>query len=67
MQYAALVRVRERFGKLHAELDDGRGGKAMVRYCSVQRLSLDIFHRDPGVVVRLANVVDLADVRMVQR
>ena len=67
MQHAALVRVRERFSELHAELDDGRRRQAMLRHGDLQRLSFDVFHRDPRGAVRFADVVDLADVRMVQR
>ena len=67
MDHAALVRVGERVGELQAVANDLLGGQGTGGEPRVERLSLDELHRDVGLAVRLADFVDRADVRMVER
>ncbi len=67
MQDAAVVRVAQRFRQLHAVPYDLFDGKRASRQPRAERLPLDELHRDVGLAAGLADFVDRADVRMVER
>jgi hypothetical protein len=64
---AVPVRVDEGVGNLEAVTDDRLGGETAVRDQLRQRLAVDELHRDERSPVRRADLVDRADVRMVER
>ena len=57
----------ERLGDLRAEFDDQAGVQRPARQAMLQRLPLQEFHGDEGLAVVLADFVDRANVRVVQR
>ena len=66
MDNAAIVRVSQRIGQLHAVADDLLDGQRPLGDPLAERLPVNDFHRDVRAAVRLADVVNRADVRMVQ-
>ena len=64
------VRVRQAVGQLRPEAQDLGDGQRAPREAAPQGLALDVLHHDvvlPSLAWRLANVVDLHDVRVAQR
>ena len=57
----------ERVGDLDAQIEHSFNFQRFARDPVPKRLSLQQFHSDEGSPVRLVNLVDRADVRMVQR
>lgn len=63
----AFVRVGHGAGKLGPDARDGARRQPVVRNDRLEGPPLDIFHGDPWLPVRVADVVDLADVRVIER
>jgi hypothetical protein len=55
------------FGDLYAVAGDGVGGQPLARDRVGERSTFDQFHRDEGLSVDLADFVDSADVRVIER
>jgi len=66
MHDTARVGVRERIGHLLAVAQDLVDRQRTLRQAGTQRLPLDQLHGDVGLPLRLADVVDRADVRVIQ-
>ena len=70
MDDARAVRRVQRVGDLHAQVDDGRYLQRSRRHRLVQGAAAQQLHHEIGTAVgfrRLTDVVDRADVRMVER
>jgi hypothetical protein len=67
MDDAAFVGVFERVGELDAETQHAQQRRRVRAEVGGQQPALNQFHRDVDVTVRFADVVDRADVRMIQR
>ena len=57
----------KRLGKLVGNVDNLPDGQQLAAGGDLQRLPLDILHDDERAAVSVADLVDLADVRMVER
>jgi len=66
MHDTARVGVRKRIGHLLAITQDLVDRQRTVRQAGTQRLPLDQLHSDVGLPLRLADVMDRADVRVIQ-
>ena len=66
VHHAALVRMRQRSGELRAVTHHVLDPQRARRHLRAQRLPFDQFHGDVGLAVGLANLVNRADVRMVE-
>ena len=66
MDDAAVVGVGERIGELGAVADDLFDRQRPARDALTERLALDDFHRDVGAAIGFADIVNRADVRMVE-
>ena len=60
------VRVCQRIGHLLAIAEDLVDGQRALRHTRAQRLPFDQLHRDERLAVRFANLVNRADVRVIQ-
>ena len=62
------MRVCQRLGNLPAEANDvGRRQVALRGDHRVERCALDVLHRDPRIESLAADVVDVTDIRMIER
>ena len=66
MDDAALMRVGQGVGDLRPVADDALRGQAIGGDERTERLPLDMLHDDEGLAFMLANLVDRADVGVVQ-
>ena len=66
MDDAMLVRMGQRAGDLAGVAKNDLGWQTASRYHIGQRLALHVFHHDVGDALGLADLVDGADVRMVE-
>ncbi len=66
MDDASAVRVRKSIGHLVAVAYDLLCGKRTVRQARAERLTFNQLHRDEDLLIGLANLVDLADVGVIQ-
>ena len=66
MDDAAAVRMCKRVGRFDRTANDGGRVVSARRDTSREASALDVFHRDVGVAVLLADIVDGADVGMIQ-
>src|SRR5688572_24678981 len=66
MHNACRVRRRHTIGDLNRELQRLRNRKSSPSNQRVQRLALDVFHRNEIDVIGASDVVDRDDVRMIQ-
>src|SRR5262245_11906358 len=67
MNYSAGVSFQERLTRLERDIQDGFGPQLLRGYRLPQTAPLDVFHRDVGVLIGLANLVDGYYVRMIER
>jgi hypothetical protein len=67
MDDSAIVRMCKGLGQLHAVTDHVVDRQRPAGDPSAERRAVDDFHRDVGVAVGFADVVDGADVRMIER
>ena len=67
MNHAPLVGVGERVRDLEAVSEHGLGGQSARRDQLPQRPALDQLHGDEEVAAILPDLVDMGDVRMVER
>ena len=66
MDDAALVRMREGAGDLRAVPEHGFDGQAVERQHLGERAAVDELHRDEHAAAGIADLVDGADVRMIE-
>ena len=64
---ATVVRMRERVSKLHADPQDSRLGQTAFRNRGVEREALDQLHRQAQLSTEISDLVDGADIRVVER
>ena len=67
VDHSPPVGFLERLGELVGEVDDLADGQQIAAGGDLQRLALDVLHDDERAAVGVADLVDLADVRMVER
>ena len=66
MDDAALVRAVERVGHLNSEIDDIVGLERRAREAIAQGLPLQQLHHDEGLAFVLADIVNRADVGVIE-
>ena len=68
VQHATFVRVAQRLRNLQAVVDEAIDGQAdPVRHSAIKRQAIDEFHGDERLAVVFTDLVNGADVRMIQR
>jgi hypothetical protein len=67
VDHSPPVGFLERLGELGGEVDNLTDGQQIAGGGDLQRLALDVLHDDERAAVVVADLVDLADVRMVER
>jgi hypothetical protein len=67
MDDVASVRRLEGFGEFGGDIDDARDRQQIAARRDVERFPFDVLHHDEQPPVGVADFVDLADERMVQR
>ena len=67
VDHSPAVGFLERLGELGGEVHDLADGQQLAAGGDLQRLALDVLHDDERAAVGVADLVDLADERMVKR
>jgi len=67
MHQPVFVRLVERLGNFAGDLEGTPWRDRPPCQCGLQRLARDVLHDDAGPAVDVGNLVNLADVRMVER